>query len=391
MLRGDRKYYAIIGFVLVSLFIVQQLQKEPTNYDHSFSHRDKNPYGAYVLKELLPGFIGTDEIQHINLTLYEIEDQLGPDVNLLIFADEIVFDQQDTDVLLEAVSEGMTAFLGVSNLAGVLEDTLGLSRDQSDFYEIVNNNQDTIFMKSTLLNTEYGFKRDASRTYYNKIDSLEYELLAERDRKIYAFRIKHGKGQIIISTMPLAFTNNYLFHKDNADFAAALLSDIPEKPVIWTEYYQLGRLQVASPMRVILTSPPLKLAYGLTMFGLLLFMVFEAKRKQRIIPVITPLTNSTLTFVRTIGNLYLKSGNHKDIALKRIQYFHEYLRAKYYLNFKDFTPDYFTKLSAKSGKDISEIKSLFDFMERIKQMPKVEVGDLKKLNSLIESFYGRSK
>lgn len=390
MLRGDRKYYAIIVFVLVALFTVQQFQKEPTSYEHTFSHKDKNPYGGFVLSELLSDFIGNSDIEHMNLTLYEIQDQLGPEVNLFILADQIVFDEQDTRVLLSAVEEGMTVFLGVADIAGKLEDTLGLSRRQSDFYEVVNNNQDTISVRSELLEKEFSYKRDASRTYYNDIDSLDYRILARRSDNIHSLKILHGKGAIIISTMPLAFTNNYIFHKDNADFAASILGDIPNKPTIWTEYYQLGRMEVQTPMRVILTSPPLKLAYGLTMLAILLFMIFEAKRKQRIIPIITPLSNSTLTFVRTIGNLYLKGGDHKDIALKRIQYFHEFLRDKYYLNFKDFGPDYFTKLIAKSGKDISEIKSLFDFMERIKQSPKVEVSDLKKLNSLIESFYGRN-
>ena len=389
MLKGDRKYYAIILFVLVVLFTIQQFQKEATNYDHTFSYKDKNPYGGYVLSELLPDFIGNDEIEHLNLTLYEIQDQLGPEVNLFILADAIVFDEQDTKVLLDAVAEGMTAFIGVADIAGKLEDTLGISRRQSDLYEVVNN-QDTIAIRSESLEKSFRFKRDASRTYYNGIDSIDYRILARRDDNIHGFKVLHGKGELIISTMPLAFTNNYLFYQENADFAASILNDLPNKPTIWTEYYQLGRMVVQTPLRVVLTSPPLKLAYGLTMLALLLFMVFEAKRKQRIIPIITPLSNSTLTFVRTIGNLYLKSGDHKDIALKRIQYFHEFLREKYYLNLKEFGPDYFNKLSAKTGKDISEIKSLFDFMERIKQMPKVETSDLKKLNSLIESFYGRN-
>ena len=83
ILQGERKYYLIIIFVALILFITQQFQREPTSYERTYSHLDKNPYGGYVLKELLPDFLQIEEIESVNLTLYEIQDRLGADVNLL--------------------------------------------------------------------------------------------------------------------------------------------------------------------------------------------------------------------------------------------------------------------------------------------------------------------
>ena len=386
-MRGDKKYYAIIIFVFLVLFLIQQSQKPPTNYEHTFSHRDKNPYGGYVLKDLLPEFMAGSEIRSLNLTLYEIQEEDLSDKNLIILADQLNMDSEDTEVLLSAVNKGMTAFISTEWINGKLADTLKLESKANEFNYLINADQDTTEAK--IEKEIYKFKRDAVRSYFTKLDSLEHEVLAvNADDEPIAISVPYGEGKFVFNTTPLAFTNNYIFFEDNALFAANLLSSLPQRETIWSEYYQLGRLEVQTPMRVILTTPALKFAYGVTMISLLLFMIFEAKRKQRIIPIIEPLKNTSLEFVQTIGKLYLKSGNHKDIAEKKIQYFLEFIRTKYYLNFQQFDQDFFEKLSAKSGKDVVALKKLFDMMEKIKKQSTVSVQELKLLNTQLEDIYG---
>ncbi|NVK84023.1 MAG: hypothetical protein HWE21_06860 [Cytophagia bacterium] len=386
-MRGDKKYYAIIIFVFLALFLIQQFQKPPTNYDHTFSHRDKNPYGGYVLKDILPEFMGGHEIESLNLTLYEIQDEDLSDKNLIILADELYMDAEDTDVFLNAVNSGMTAFVSASNIGGQLADTLKFDTDADEFYYVMNADQDSTLAK--VENDSYKFKRDALRSFFVDLDSIEHQVLAvnAEDQPI-AISVPFGAGKIVLNTTPMAFTNNYIFFKNNAQYASNLLSQLPQRETIWSEYYQLGRLEVQTPMRVILTTPALKFAYGVSIISLLIFMVFEAKRKQRIIPIIEPLRNTSLEFVKTIGKLYLKSGNHKDIAEKKIQYFLEFIRSKYYLNFQQFDRDFFEKLSSKSGKDVVQLKKLFDMMDRIKKQPSVSVQELKMLNTQLEDIYG---
>lgn len=386
-MKGERKYYAIIILVFLVLFLIQQSQRPPTSYDHTFSHKDKNPYGGYVLKELLPDFMGVEEIESLNLTLYEIQEEELSSKNLIIFADQVYLPVEDTEVLLEAVNEGMTAFISATYMGGPLADTLRFEIETNDFQYVLTADQDTVNAK--IGRDSYRFKRDAVRSNFTGLDSLEHEVLAiNQDDEPVAISVPYGEGKIIISTTPLAFTNNYLFFEDNAQFASTLLSQMPQRETIWSEYYQLGRLEYQTPMRVILTTSSLKFAYFVAIISLFLFMIFEAKRKQRIIPIIEPLRNTSLEFVKTIGNLYLKSGNHKDIAEKKIQYFMEFIRTKYYLNFQQMDKDFFEKLSAKSGKDIVELKKLFDLIEKVRQQPTVTAEQLKYLNTQLENIYG---
>lgn len=349
-MKGERKYYVIIFTIFLILFLIQQAQKEPTNYEHTFSHRDKNPYGGYVLKSLLPDFLAESEVQSLNLTLYEIEDQLSFDNNVIILADQISLSEEDTDVLLDAVFLGTKAFISASRIGGKLADTLKFFTDRNEFEYVVTGNSDTssVQLSNPSMTNTFRFKRDAIATYFNGLDSLDHQVLAKNEEgKPIAIKVPWGDGDLFLSTTPLAFTNNYLFFEDNQKFAAALLSELPQQPTIWTEYYQLGRIQFGSPLSIIMHAPALKLAYTITLVSLVLFMVFEAKRKQRIIPIIVPLKNTTVDFIKTIGNLYLRKGNHKDIALKRIQYLHEHIRSKYYLNFEKFNAEFFEKLAAK--------------------------------------------
>ena len=68
------------------------------------------------------------------------------------------------------------------------------------------------------------------------------------------------------------------------------------------------------------------------MVSLLIFILFNAKRKQRVVKVIKPLENSTIAFTKTIGNLYYETKDHNNLIDKKITYFLEFIRRKYYLD-----------------------------------------------------------
>jgi hypothetical protein len=392
-MKGERKYYIIIFSIFLILFLIQQSQKEPTNYEHTYSHRDKNPYGGYVLKTLLPEFLGDNEVQSLNLTLYELEDQFEFDNNLILIADQINLSDEDTDVLLNGVGLGMTAFISANRIGGKLADTLKFFTARNEFEYVASGNTDTSsvsLVHPSLAGSNFRFKRDAIANYFDELDSLDHKVLANNaEGKPVAITVKWGAGKMILSTTPLAFTNNYFFFEENNRFASALMSELPSQATIWTEYYQLGRLQFGSPLSIIMKTSALRLAYTIALVSLALFMIFEAKRRQRIIPIIVPLKNTTVDFIKTIGNLYMRKGNHKDIALKRIQYLLEHIRTKYYLNFEKFNADFFEKLAAKSGQDVISIKKLFDQIERIKNKAQVSAQELQLLSQQIEVFYGR--
>jgi hypothetical protein len=202
-----------------------------------------------------------------------------------------------------------------------------------------------------------------------------------------ALRVKWGKGYMVLCSTPMVFTNIYLLSANNSDFISGLLSYIPNAPVEWTEYYHVGRWESQTPLRFILTTEPLRWAYYLTLITVLCFMIFEMKRKQRIIPVITPLANTTLQFVSTIGNLYYQSKEHRSIAEKKILFLLEQVRSRYFVSTTKIDSSFISTVSKKSGKPEEEVKQLFKLIETIRSQDQIDAETLMKLNERIEKFY----
>lgn len=119
-------------------------------------------------------------------------------------------------------------------------------------------------------------------------------------------------------------------------------------------------------------------------------MIFEAKRKQRIIPVIKPLANTTLEFVATIGNLYYQRGDHKNIAEKKIQFFFDYLHAHYFVSTTHRDERFVSMLAGKSGAGEQNVKALTNTINQILAKEKISKEELISLNALLEKFYKKN-
>ena len=122
-------------------------------------------------------------------------------------------------------------------------------------------------------------------------------------------------------------------------------------------------------------------------FSILLFMIFEAKRKQRIIPVIKPLTNTTLEFVATIGNLYYQRSDHKNIAEKKIQFFFDQIRNHYYLNTSHRDENFVNSLAGKSDNNSDSVRILLTLIDHILSTSYIDKKELITFNKALEKFW----
>jgi hypothetical protein len=169
---------------------------------------------------------------------------------------------------------------------------------------------------------------------------------------------------------------------------SATLSCLPDSDIRWTEFYHLGRREAKTPLRFVLTNEPLAWAYYIVIGSVLLFMLFEAKRRQRIIPVIKPPANTSLEFVSTIGNLYYQGGDHKNMAEKKINFLLEQIRTRYLLKTTQFNDEFIGALAAKSGHSKEQVETLFRAISFITSSTMISAGQLVDLNHKIEVFNG---
>ncbi len=136
----------------------------------------------------------------------------------------------------------------------------------------------------------------------------------------------------------------------------------------------------------MLSQPALRWALYLTLAGLLLFMVLEAKRKQRAIPVVQPPANTTLEFVDTVSKLFLRTRDHKNIADKQIHYFLDELRTRYRLDTSQLNEAFEERLAHKSGKPQADVQALVSAIRGAQMRDTLSADELVELCRKIEGF-----
>lgn len=391
MSRGERKYLLILGATLLVFVLFQILGKKPYDWTITLVPEDKDPFGTYILNESIPDlFEGT--FSHSYATLYEIEDSTYQ--NLFILAETFYPGEEDVNVLLQKAVQGSNVLISAYQFSILLEDTLGFKMEDysisSGLYDERNQEGDSVtlqFAHSQMPREDYTYPVQNTYSQFSIQDSTAAKIIAVNDAGAPVFiSFPMGKGMIYLNCTPLIFTNHFMLQQKNYRFASQVLSFLDNSDLHWTEYYQTGRRESMSPLRYVLSKEGLTWGYYLLILGILLFMIFEARRKQRIIPVIEPLRNTSLDFVRTISNLYYQHQDHKNIAEKRINYFLDMLRKTYFLQEHLQGKPLYEKLAAKSGHSMAEVEYLFSTMYRIRSKSKIAKTELIELNTLIENF-----
>ncbi|MCG8604703.1 DUF4350 domain-containing protein [bacterium] len=385
--RTELKYIGIFGLTTLLVLAVIFLTPQPIDWSPSFSKDHKIPYGSYIFHELLPEVFPDVTIMSSRSSIYTIlsEDSLQR-TNYIFINQSFRPDELDSRELMNFVSDGNVAFIAAQSFGKELADTLGISIDIDviDFDSLRINFLNPAFRKDQ----DYVYQKGTVSTYFSAFDTLNSLTLGRNSKgNINFIKVPSGRGAFLLSTLPLAFTNYNALFRDNADYAFKALSYLPVQDTIWDEYYKAGKIVSGSPLRFILSTEPLKWAYAVALGGVVLFILFEGKRTQKIVPIVEPMPNMSLEFVEALGRLYYQKGDHKNLADKKITYFHEYLRRHFHLRATDSSEAFLKTLAERSGTPLVELQKLFATVSDVRAKEKIEEAELIQLNSLLRTFY----
>lgn len=388
------KIYSLL-FLLFLLAVVyyENSKPKPINWFPSYAKKDKIPYGTYVLRNELASVLKTKNIKNVTIPPYVFLKDSTKNGTYIFIDNAINFGKEEFNKMLKFVHRGNDVFISTH---GINIDTLHLKTEQI----LTNNFNEKPFFK--LLNKnlklpEFSFDRKFLNIFFTKLDTLNTVALGKAgylneanqrtEEGLNFIKYAYGKGNFYFHTFPEAFTNYYILKNNNRQYTEGLLSYIKtDKPIFWDSYYKTGKSRITSPMIYLLNNPSLKWAYYVILIGVLFFVLFEGKRKQRFIKVITPLKNQTLAFTRTIANMYYQKSEHKNIALHKIEYLLDYIRTKLRIPTNQINTVFYKDVAARSGNDIEEVEKLFSFCNKIQDKKSVTKEDVLKLNKLMEEF-----
>lgn len=245
------------------------------------------------------------------------------------------------------------------------------------FYNMVGG---TLFVDSvpkvkrlayTLSTAGYDYKHDSLYVGdFTGFDTIVDE--KERIERIDTFAIKkvptavsvpYGKGEVIFVSSPLLFTNYGMLEGNTFVYIFRLMSYLADLPVYRTEaYVKTDAMLVAeqSPFREFIKRPPLRWALYLALLGVVLFMIFTARRRQRVIPIMSKPANRSLEFIQLIGTLYYQRKDHVDLVRKKFKLFAEELRKTAGVDISDVNTDdrEYLLLAEKTGMNSDRLKKV---------------------------------
>jgi len=391
MKKSNLKFLVPLIITLTILTVIKIMEPEEVDWNTSFAKKDKIPYGGYIIYDLSDELFPNQEVTLKEFPIYNIlKNNFYSNTNYVFINSYFAPDRLDTDYLLQYVEDGNNAFVSAFGIYGSLADSLQIETHDEFFSEdSVNTNFSVAELKS---DTGWTYYTGNFKNYFSAFDTSLVQILGKNEFGNTNFiRIRYGKGNFFLNTIPLAFTNYHLLNSGNNNYVYKALSHLPVQKTFWDDYYKDGNKFTASSLQYIISQPSLKWAYYIILTSILLFIFFYGRRKQRIIPVIQPLANTTVEFVETVGNLYYQQKDYKNIAEKKISYFLDYIRNKYFIKSSIFDEESIQKLADKSAYSTTKIKSILAEIKKINTIPSISEEELLNINYQIEKFYERTK
>lgn len=396
MLKGNSRYILIFVIILVLYITAQLNQPKVFNWGPTLSSTDKNPFGAYILHEQLTQLFPSVNIQSHRIPPYNVlHDRYSTKSAYIMLAPQLDAGRTDLEEILEYVRNGNVVLMSAYDMESHLLDTLGL-KIQNAMNLLSKDSAAVNLVNPTLkANVFYTFKKATIDGYFSEVNKKDSTvILGIRNDSMPNFvKRQYGAGYFLVHAAPICFSNYFMLSRNNMTYTARVLSYIPEdiNTLHWDEYFKLGREGADTPLRFFLGNTFLHWAVLLALSTLLMYIFFEMKRRQRIIPVIEPLHNTTLEFVETVSSVYFGQRDNKSIARKKIHFWFEYIRQRYYLTTQHTDDAFAQQLQRKSGVSRELINTILQHIKRAEAQPRVTDDVLFELSNNIDTFYQQAK
>lgn len=390
------------------------------SWDKKYSSTEKNPYDTYIIHELLfSKFNSKSNRDFKSIADSSLKDFYQSGLTYVCIGRQVFLDSADQASMLSFVGQGNTAFISTDYLPYFLNDfqftketTYQDDQNQEVFidqfpttessvlkvkpegfkdslnFPNVNNNQ-VILDTYSYLESNYGLNERVNVLGYVNTNHINF------------FSYNYGKGKFIIHTTPQMFTNYALSREENLAYAEFVFSHLdPKTGIFWDElnktYHfkynqQNNQIDEESPLRYILSQPSLRYAWYLSLGLLILYMIFAGKRRQRPIPVLEKLQNTSLEFIKTVGKLYYAERDHRGICMHKMKLYNNFLRARYSINANTITDELKERIAIVSGVSQENINKIYSSYYWIDKQIDLTDNELIEFVSAINNFYKQCK
>lgn len=371
----------------------------------TYRYRETKPFGGYIAYHLLENSYPDINVQVKKNAFASTAAWVSDTSSVYVCLSKNFYtDEEDDNALLDYVYKGNIVFISAAEMDTSFLNKLYCRQDSMrmffDFAPVFQNTQVSLVPAVVT-------ESDSVKQYYFRPFRNYFSEINDRYCRIVGYNDFHqpnfitffwGKGRFYLHCDPRAFSNYFLLQKDNYRYLEQVMQTFPEKPehVYWDDHYNKVSFQSAkdgsnkkgagSFWNAVFKNPPLRKAFWIIFVLLALYILINIKRRQRTIPVIKPVQNSSVAFAEAVAGLYLKEKNNKTIAEKMINYFNESVRTRYFLNTNVINNDFLNALSKKSGVPFKTTETLYRTIQQVGNMEQTSDLLLLDLNNQIQQF-----
>ena len=361
---------------------------------------DKIPYGTYYAYSSLEHLFTNSEIETNDKSpeiFYEYQNSSA----YIIVGYSVRPDERELKAILNHAISGNHVFISAMDIGENLLDSFKLK--VSETYPDTFHDSLIVSVLDPTSGDSLKFSYPGARldNYFTKMDSSVTNILG-RSKNGYANFVKftyQNGGTVMIHLAPGALTNFFLLHKQNKKYYDIVFSPIPDTvdQVIWDDYYRhhmngndYGKKSTFSKLGTFLENDVLRWAFWLTIVLFGVIYIFESKRKQRVIPSIKKLNNTSLDFVKTIGRLYYQRKDNKNLAQKISTHFLGHIRTAYNMSTSQINDDFINRLAFKSGYPVALVKEVMAEIKNVEEAYDLTDEELLLFSEKIDKFINKA-
>ncbi|WP_298424494.1 DUF4350 domain-containing protein [uncultured Kordia sp.] len=390
-------YIGVLVVIIIVAMSIESSKPVTIDWTETYNERHTKPYGLKILHKEFSNLFDKASVKNIRNTPYEYFNakydwdtyKYTVEGSYISINPYYYTDESSLNELLDFASEGNTIFMSTHEIPRYIQDSLGF-RTKYDYK--LSTEAELGFSNYNLKHNVISFEKGIKNIYFSEIDTLTtiplgYQKFSNDSIYTNFIKIPVGDGTFLLHTQPVVFTNFHLLKDEHYKYAEGVLGYIPNKDIYFDSQNKYGVDESNSPLRFILSEPALRWAWFLSLLTLLVFILFNVKRKQRIVKIINPLENTTVDFAKTIGNLFYETKDHENVVRKKITYFLEHLRNEYLMNTQALDERFVKRLALKSGKKQEDIFELISLIIKLKKKVHFQEQDVLNITKAIERFH----
>ncbi len=399
--------------------------KDKHNWSERYSYSKVEPYGIDLTYEVLKASVKEDSFMVLRRGLAQSlkPSKVKGKANYVFIGNTSYLTEADADSLSAFVAAGNDVFISTHEIYYELDRLFSFSACDTfqvwDYDELqISKQLEDSSVNINLTHPSLGFDKPLVYTFAPQNSPAIYRwsyfdlgqwcggqdsvaTLGSIGGQTNFIRKQHGKGYIYLHSTPILFTNYYMRDSLKLQYAERVFSHLQSSRIYWDEGSRTwhgadGEDYQNTPfgqseLKYILSQPASRWAFYTLLAGVVLYIVFYMKRRQRVIPVIEPYANTSIEYVQTVGGLYFIKQEHRKLAEQQFKLFLSFVRNRYRIPTQQLDDALIKKIAMASTVDEAQVRQLFTAYNTLSYQSDMGEEELIAFNQYLEKFYQNCK